>query len=58
MKEQQATGVYQDSNLSAYAVSPTKYHPSTASFIIFLKRAISNRCVFTELLVTLITGWI
>jgi len=37
MNEQQAASVFQDSNLPALAVSPTKYHSLTASFIYIKK---------------------
>jgi len=35
MKEQQPAGVLWESNPTAYAVSPAKYHPPTTSFIMF-----------------------
>jgi len=37
MKEQQRAVVLWESNPTAYAVSPAKYHPPTASFIMFKK---------------------
>ena len=59
MKEQQPAGGLWESNPTAYAVSPAKYHPPTASFIMFIKKGKKQRVFFfTELLVKLITGWI
>jgi hypothetical protein len=37
MKEQQAAGGLWESNPTAYAVSPAKYHPPTTSFIMLKK---------------------
>jgi len=37
MKEQQPAGVLWESNPTAYTVHQAKYHPPTASFIMFKK---------------------
>jgi hypothetical protein len=58
MKEQQSAGALWESNPTAYAVSPAKYHPPTASFIMLIKKGEKQQVCVTELLVKLITGWI
>jgi len=58
MKEQQPAGAIRESNPTAYAVSLAKYHPPTASFIMFKKRAKATNAFLLSYYAKLIAGWI